>query len=701
MRSFVLAIVLVLIGSTAFAVSYTVKVHDRPVDLINAILRVRNLDGGGQTLRKEITLPGSGGFDLPAGRWELSIEAKGYWAAPQYTGGEPVVIDTWPTGLIAGSITREENDKPNPLTLRLHFERAPDSSETGVLAGAVDCSVDEAVFRCEVPVGVYDLVMGVTGFAPHRFWDVGVNRSEPATVGSLRLVRGASATGRVVLGRRAAVALDKIVIRLEPKGAHGSSYSMKPTRRGHFSYAGLPPGDYFVYAEAPGLSSDVREMRLLPGLEANLRGSLVVSAPRKIEVTVMPGLDIDGKPWGVRLLRSRLGEHDHYDVVTESNTSSVGLWSHSPVRDGNYKIEINSQSGSNWSVKEFVVDGGDVREVILAASGLVRGRVTLGGDPLQCQVTLGGESRPESRTLVADEHGTFSGLAPSPEKTEWRVLIESQAPHVKRNVTVKGERRADGSLFLDLNLPRTIVMGTVTNENGEPEKWPIIKIQTDDLNVHEQVSGYEDGSFDLVGLDAGKYRIAAEGFLTRSDVVENQISDKDAEPLKLITHSDVQLKGRIVSGPFPVGGAVLYALPQGMDVSSLPMARATELGAFNLVLPSRSLTIDLLVGAAGMALTMERIPVKPDKSLLVMLDPRPGSLELEVPNTRRVMLAHAGAMFGLRFAVDVGQGGIILHGRRETAVLPFVEPGEYSVCAENRCVSGFVTPYGVLKLSLF
>ncbi|HKR63103.1 MAG TPA: carboxypeptidase-like regulatory domain-containing protein [Thermoanaerobaculia bacterium] len=651
-------------------------------------------------------IPGETSMELGEGRWEVSLEAAGWWAAKKLTGGEAVTIDAWPAGSVHARI-RARRAPASPV--RMQFT-PPIESDSAAPSGVAECVVVKDECTCELPVGTHDLKIGARGWAPVFQWNVVVVRGKMTQLAPIEFREGASVLGRIALSRDVRIPMKRLRVGLMPVGgAMKSALYATVDERGRFSFVGVPRGDYTLQAAAPSLSSEIRTVRAIEGLVAELDRPLIVGPPHKITVTIDPDVTPENVPWRVRLLSARSGDSGRdarrqLDQVTESSADADGTWLADRLHDGHYVVQITSANGDSWHEAEITIDGDDVRELVSIPLTHVTGTVHLGDRPLAAKLTFGGEYGAIRRQLTADENGEFAGEFPQSQSDEWTVHIASDAPPVDHHVRVTGVRKEDGSLQFDITIPRTLLTGSVVQENGTPERYPIVHVTNADSSVREHISGRADGTFDVIGLAPGTYRVFAEGFLSESERAEVVVGEEDTPSIRLVMKNSLQIPGRVVVGGAPVIGASVDAIARPFQ-GAHDHRQTNESGAFLLVFPRGTEAIDIVVKAPGLPLTLRRAELKTLRRVDVAIDPRGGALTLDVPRTTQaVSISHQGATtsFGIAVVTHLDSDAVVSDAGEERVWITFprVEPGDYTLCVEEQCVSGFVVPAGSATLTI-
>lgn len=692
--------------AVALATTYTIERCDGSTARTRGELVARAVESHDGEMRFPVDIPGSGAIDLPDGQWDIALRAPGLWAAARTGEGDAINLQAWPVGSIAGQV-RSPARGAAPRLVRIRFAPARPLPAVDAAVGAVDCAIDGTTWRCELPAGTHDLTIAAAGYAPVLRPGVRIVAGRETGVGTIDLRPGAAVAGRVRVGRGVNVALSDVRVSVVAAGAstlneNALTIRTSVDKRGFFQASGVRPGDYFVSASAPGVTSDVARVRVLAGLLAELNAPLTLGAMRRVRLTLSPPLDPDSAPWVVRLARARPGSPNELDPLEES-PSRAGLWSSGPLHDGEYRAEIMPRGGSVWRVVELSVAGEDVEQTVEIPAQRVAGTVMFGDQPLAARLTFGGEFGEVQHELRSDERGNFSGVIPRLEDAESEILVTADSPPVRRAVHVKGRRADDGTLEMDIRLSRTLVSGTVVQEDGTPERYPILTFRADAVRFRQQIIGGVDGSFDVAGLSPGKYRVMAEGFRTQSRVVQLEIDESvPPPPVRIVTRRLLEITGRVMVGAAPVPSAKVFGLlPPGIDAFTIPSASSDAAGAFILSLPPETREIDVLAAPSGLALTMGHVAVRTDTPMLVEIEPQGGSLTVEIPgDAGHATLSHAGATFPLGFLADLGNGTITPAADRQTVTLPIVEPGDYTVCQSGRCASTVVPPLGAGKVGL-
>jgi len=704
MRQLISRIVLILATTTVpvFAASVTTIVHGEEASAESTVL-LRATAESRPILERRLRVPGVERVDLDAGV-QLSIESKQFWASPVVlSDGGDVRLDLWPRATITGTL-RFDGPRATPSTLNLRFGSiGSDRSSVNAASGDSACTIAGERFRCDLAAGTHDLRFSAPEHISEFRWSIKVGGSAPHDIGVLTLRRGASLHGFVTVRRGLSVDLKEVrVTAIAPTGTGiaNTVYSAAPNARGFFQIAGLPPGDYVVTATAKRVRSALRSVRVIAFKNAELRDPLVLDNPKKITVRVTPPLDRDGRNWRVGLdrIQGRTAEDIGGGIIDRG-----GKWEREAVA-GEYDLRITRFDGSVWQRRRVLLDDQDVTLDLSLAAKAIRGTLTLGKTPLAATLDMS-TSQGVHQTLVTDADGHFAGELPSfVTSTPWDITVKSEAPPIERTLrgrTPEPSRDAEGELNLNLDLPRTLLSGRVIDSTGTPQANAIVSIHADDFRSEgpRHVFTENDGTFECIGSEPGKYRVQADVFQKSSEIMTVEIGD-DTPPLEIVVKPETRVIGRVINGLMPITGAEVYAFPKDVPFVALPSGRTDENGAFSIGLPAGTQAYDAVVSPLGFAFTMGRVVVRDDKRVQIGVDQYGGELIIDVPSRNGARLAHLGADISLTFFEQSPGVTIEQNDNHVTTRIASVEQGEYTVCFAGTCKSGVVAPHGSLTLSV-
>src|ERR1041385_686750 len=127
----------------------------RGVAPTTVVLHTHRLDGSADEIRQEVQVPGAAHLALPAGLFEIDLDAPGLWAAPvQLRNNDSGSLKVWKTAPLSGSITEAKG-------LRVRFTPYDPDGASGEAA----CDTESDRWTCNIPPGRYDLRFSSAGSA--------------------------------------------------------------------------------------------------------------------------------------------------------------------------------------------------------------------------------------------------------------------------------------------------------------------------------------------------------------------------------------------------------------------------------------------------------------------------------------------------------------------------------------------------------
>lgn len=714
-------------------------------------LRLIGGDGVGTETVSVETRPGVLSVPLPPGRWLATLESSQAYASPTLidhfespgAGNSRVRWLAWATGQLSGSL-QSSAGRSLPSSVLIEFSRPPDHQATPALpSGRVPCPVERSGrLQCLVPVGPLDLVVRGDGFVPHYRWDVRVNSDQPRDLGKLVLVPGASVAGRIA-AEGAPFDPTKCLVRLVPRvgaGATETDYVLRKRltgtgpvasvdERGFFQFRGVPPGAYRLEGLHPGFATAVLpEVDILAENETTLDAPLLLRPPVELTVVLDPPLDVLDRPWQVTIAHYQESESAFDAPIFDGKASLGGVVRLRDVIPGRYWISASDTSGARlWSDPEVRIEGQGNAEVAVTLDYLaVRGRLRYGDEPVAGQVWFGGRHGLVRTEVETDPDGHFEALLP--RAGLWNVEVELSHPAVRRTFRRTLERGADGWAELELTVPATRIFGRVVDEAGRPvagaRAFAAVAGEPRQTSTTDSA-----GRFEIEGAPIGEIALSAESSgpeaLTGESLFLQLFEDQALGPVEIALTKRQPLTGRVLDRSGPIAGALvswLVLVPE--TVGSSAPALTDHQGRFALSVPGRARELLVTIAAPGRALSVQRLPVRPEVDLVV--ESEGGELALDVGSSRDPADA-TGREGTLAFFVDglpVGTATLARWARDHGASafrgrfwrLPRLSPGLWSVCVGSetvasgidpetwrgkaRCVEGWVVPGGRLELAL-
>jgi hypothetical protein len=678
-----------------------------------------------------LKVPGEAVIALPAGwAWRIRSASPQWWteeqwlpkllAAPEST----VTVRLFPAGKLITRLQLPPGGQ-RPAALELRFQTVPDAASR-VSRTTIACPLNGERYQCSLPAAALDLRVKAEGFIPKYLWGVGVKPGAEHDLGKISLKRGASIVGWVQNQGTSAASKERKVelmpyipgpqsLRAPLELRQAMARETVANERGFFQFERVLPGTYSVTASQPGAASgSVDSIQVFPDLEAEIREPLVLAPPVSAKVILNPPTDPYGLRWMVELRKKDARE------PAKDLASPEGIWERRGLSPGLYYLIVTSGPGSRWVDQEMEITAGSSPLHIDIPVLRIRGRVTLGDEPLEATLWFGGQSGPRRVQFQSDEKGRFEGALPG--EGTWSVDLSSAKERLRLALEPVEVKRPDGSAYarVDLRVPDTRLHGEVVDEDGHP--LPAASIMVfHKTRMNSQFFADEKGEFEIRGFPAGRSRLEAHAGERTSGWVEVLVSETEETPrLRLVARAKAEIQGRIVSALRPVGGARLWALPEletgSMGTVEEAISRAD--GSFALSFPAEVRAISLLVHAPGFALRMLRTPVDPKTFLEVPVETPGGSLVVQpgrAPDDREnparaAVLLHGGTWVRLEMLARRATDRPL---RRPDGALeiPNLEPGDYLLCigrsgqkleelAGSSCAQGYLAPAQELVLTL-
>jgi Carboxypeptidase regulatory-like domain len=698
---------------------------------VRVILTPIKVEGRDRSQVREGTIEAPGllsFYDTPKGTWMIEVRAPGLWHEPIVRTLDDSTVEIpfrmWPTATIAGTIkVPKGQDVPKEMLVR--FQSSPSVSESGrVAVTEMKCPVRDGEWSCEVPAGQVDLRLRAQRYRTEFRWDVSLKPGERRDFGVLELRQATTLVGSVRAPRDAKIDLAEVKVLLEPveiaeaasegvrKGMR--SFGAKANSRGFFQLDGAGPGDYNVTAVAGKLVSPSVRVKLAADRETELLDPLVLAPLRALSIRVIPPLDPTLRPWRLTLIQDASAKGS-IQIVDQRRASEDGVWKRQDLREGQYKLHVESDDGARWLAKKFDIEGRDADVIADIPTIDVRGRLSIGKKGIAGTVIFGGESGETRVSMRSDTEGNFRGLLP---KREWlEITVTSDSPSLKRTLTGIDVRAGnDGKARVDIELPETRLVGEVVDDAGKPVERAIVYVDDDGSDWRVDVK-VEHGVFELSGYPPGRLTLQASAYMRSSEVQRVQLRNGETQHVRLVVRKDDILAGRVFSAGGPVGGANVIVRPtdtQPMVV--IPFATNAN-GEFAAIVPRGTREADVIVEAYGYGAKIFHLTFPPDgKPIEIPLDPNGGSLVVDAPefdqDGKRLShsIVHGGAAWRV-WTFRSAASEPAPKGRIRVRI-PLIEGGLYSLCLVtdaakqantaplDRCVDGFLPPLGELTLQL-
>ncbi|KAA0252651.1 MAG: carboxypeptidase regulatory-like domain-containing protein [Acidobacteria bacterium] len=660
-------------------------------------LQLREREARAAPYSAERTVPGKTGLriELPlpsSGTWELDVWAESYlrevrtFLAEKGTRVDLGRIVLRPSAWVTGQLDLGSIPVPTDAKLVVRYGPAAGEASQPEAATAL-CSMAGTRFRCEVPAARLDYSLRLPGFASRYFWDRPLAHRETTSLGSLRLIPGASLVGFVQVEPGVRFDAEKCRVTLERVPAGATEAVSPPSTqsapltgpRGFFQFTRLAAGVYDLTVRHAGLAPDRRRVVVHSTFEATLKSSVRLGPLGTLEIALSPPLDPYGSEWKVQVSTRAEGT----EVTSVSGLADkTGICRFGLRRGASAHAMVETSRGERWAESRIQVDRPFVRHVLELSQFRVSGSVRLGNEPLAATLVFGGAHGSVSIPLTSDPTGQFEGLLP--RLGPWRIEVRAESPPVLRNLDADLVAESDGESRVEISLEEGRIHGAVRDEQGNFVERSFLTLTP--LGPKPDVSNKPspDGAFDFRGLALGRYQLRAEtsdaeGEETVEVTLEQQVKEVDVVVRKADT-----FRGRIVS---PTAAGVPFATVQPLAFS--PSARlfprrttTDEEGRFEIPVPKGADRGLLVVFAPGFAVRVVEFRGVPKERIEMPVDTLGGALTLRSPHAWGPvpLVRHRGAVFPVvLFDLAVG-----VEKRSETAGLtlrvPLVEAGDYTLC---------------------
>lgn len=552
----------------------------------------------------------------PEVSWEVSIEGQGCWAAPLIiaagNNGETRTAFVWRAATIAGLFTMQKGEKP-PKELHATVE-ADDTATLGasIPPTSLDCSVEDTKWRCALPATKVDLRVAAGDFVPRYFWGLEVLAGEKKTL-DIALARGASVSGRVVLGDRRAQ-LDGVAVELRSAGFAGTpaderrinSRSLKSTTtgRGFFQFLSVGEGTYDVVATKKGWSRAVRRVRVGGARESDA-GILTLPPLTRADVIIDPPLDTKGRRWRIVLDRDAVALQT-LPPLADKVAGIDGTWSLPGIEAGKYRLNIYDGGGAAYERVGVDIQPNQPPLRFHMDALLVRGVVRLGHEPLAAALRFINSQGQGDLDLTSDDKGAFAGTFPAAGRYIVEVSPTGSAQQLRTHVEVQSN--AEGVVNLDIDLPGGVVSGTVTDETGRPVAAAVLILPSRSKGPMSTQAG-EDGTFQLIGVDLGEVVLSARSRAGESGPIPHTVSDGESDPVTLTLHPRRKFTVWVVS---PSGSAVAGAVVRLNDGYFVRDEITGPSGDVHFEIARGIDSIDMIIAATGFPIRMTNLPISAD-----------------------------------------------------------------------------------------
>ncbi len=686
-------------------------------------------------------LPGYVTAELPVGsQWLLFADFPGYFAATsvlQVPLADPmeVHITLRPAGTLTGKFTLEGKEKlPESLEIRFEPTRETLPKKQDIPAGSAPCAVGPSGdWRCRLPAGRLDIALHPKGFVPHYLLNINIPASETSSLGSRKLIRGASVSGWIM--REDGTPAEKCRVRLEPKTAPGrpndpvleflrAVASEVPCQgKGFFQFSAVGAGSYALVAHENDARAQMSPVEVWNNAESRLTEPIVLRRPVDFEVTLSPPTDWLGQPWRVEALRAseyRAGWEEPSYRAEATRDGRLRLPKQSP---GRFWITVYDRLGNAvFSDPHVDLSAPSVPYPITLDLLWVEGRIHFGDEPLTGRLFFGGRSGATTIEMTSDENGRFEG--PLPKPGAWRVDIEGAEPRLRTSVKVEVKPKGDRA-SLAIELPNTNVYGRVVDPSGKPAPGAEVTLSSTVSTIATKTDG--KGEFKIRAFPKGtnelsSARAAAEGGREVSDLYRFEAADDSPHgPVVLTLRQTQAIHGRVLAATGPVIGATVSAWSTSSGDGVVSTVRSGLDGRFELKLPAGTQVVQAVVSPPGGALKAYEVNVSSDAEILFQVESSGGEVVMDLgksgPPDGGILVVwqdDIGIPLGTLVRWTEGHGVRFQQGSQ--VHIPQLAPGYYAVCVgtaaivassdidawktRGRCASGYLAAASTLDLRL-
>lgn len=578
----------------------------------------------------------------------------------------------------------------------LHFARAEEIADRGFPFEA-DCAQAGANLRCELPALPLDLRVEIPGHGCRFLWRIERAEGPSRDLGRIEVPTGGSLVGWVSWPKRTPTVEARVrLVPLEILSA--AAPATPPTSRldlyrtidarGRFAFDAVPEGLYELTAEVPGFPPSRRApLRVVAGRSEVLPTPLEIEDYAALDVRIDPEAPPSGEAWRVTLLKAIPGGSLAESVASVAGRGRVHFDRLAP---GDHLLRVTTGSGETRVEHPVRLVPGPNETYLEVAPILLRGRVSLGGEPLSAELRF--VSRAGGTTLHSDQDGVFDGALP--RTGNWVVRISSEAEGIQRSLELDLEPTIPGSpLIVDLDLPDGSIQGIAVDELGAGVPGAFVTALREDAGGAGPAFAKADdrGRFRLRGLDAGAYRVEADrGEDLVSDPVPAWASEEDGSTeVRLVLRASVLVSGSLRAPSGAVPGARVQMLPAAFPFLTQVLDWPTDAtGHFEGRAPRSYFPALIRLLAPGFPLRFLAGPARPDASrdlVVELLSPdRGGRLVIEFPRETEAA-GHRVLLMRQRIPIFDHEiaGWSAAHGYPRSLgrlVAAPLEPGDYEVC---------------------
>lgn len=650
--------------------------------------------------------------EQPGSEWQMSLEAKGFWALPQRVvfpkgdGHSQFAMAVWRTGTLKGQVKLPDPQPVAPVSVKLVVSSRPEPRvQPEIPRGtAFDCSTEKSgQWTCTVPAALLDVSVRVEGYAPFHKWDVKVPADGVIDLGAIKLQKGASVVAWLDSGfaRRVEVPVRALLHYDAAPGASATSMRLAfPVAEGVFNKKGvvqlapIAPGRYILETQAKGYATDRIPMQLFAGKETTPRRSIDLLPSLSVRLLIQPALGPNGIPWRVELWRKTASGSGSQDAGS-GTASRDGVFNATDQSEGPIHVYLKDSKQNILASRDIAITSGIGDYIVRVEVRPISGTVTIGDSPLpSANLLFGGSGGAEKVRASTDGDGHFTVTLP--RRGKWIVDVDAPKDAVAASTEVTIEKDKDQ---VDISLPSTEVSGWVRGADGNRSQSSRVTLFSGGRPMTRTTDG--DGTFQFRGVQPGSAHLGARDPRTHDYSKETELNVPDdgrMENIELVLESVTSLKGVIRSN----GDAVVGALVHGfafLGGSARQEQATTDLqGGFSLDIPASATEAVIIVSSPGRTLDSFSVSTQQDTPVALDLAPHGGTLRLRwAPGALPLQFAFNDHFLASTdaFLWARAQGARIDDGSGE---IPNVAPGKYRFCSAGHCAEGLLAVGGQLEL---
>ena len=424
-----------------------------------------------------------------------------------------------------------------PLGVMLSPED-PRRGSTREICSMRECTTgDDGSLTLRVVEGMYDFVAGGATVPIVNLRQKRVTADAPLV--TLRALRGASVSGKVVVSDGSAVASDHVRVFIKsPRHTPGAALVGSD---GSFTLENVPAGPLTLVARRMVQNASSIEG---PPVEIDAPANgvvLEIPAPQLVTGRVVSRATREPVPEFSMEIRRRRG--NGYSANTQPFSSSDGSFSIDAAGTPALDLIVSAAGFAPSAARNVAVAGGEPVVIHLDAGGSISGRVVAESRPVPgAMVHLqheGATMHDRQQPVRTDADGRFSFDGAASGEHLVRVVKEGLVTAVK-TVAVEAGRPTEVEITMSQG---HAVAGRVIDENGRPVAGARVSAGANPR--HRSGTGVEtdaEGAFSLGGLDDGVVTIAAEKSGYVRGVVEN------VDPLRTGSVTVTLVRGATIAG---------------------------------------------------------------------------------------------------------------------------------------------------------